>query len=252
MEEKLNFLSRLKISIFKVKQYPLFLKEGLNKSIGYIFILSIIVGTILGVSQFTMLTTLEKSTKVLLNQEDFKFEMNNGILDFKSSPYKEEEGSTVVIIDSNKTLADSESLREITVHKDMSSVFLKDGIVVRINGVEYKVKYSDTSLLDKNINNEVALNALNRAKPIKYIAFILTIVITYVASLFNALLISLAGVMSNKMNGSKLKYKDIFRISIYSLTLPMIAKLIIPIGSLSIIISSVYVVIAISNISKEE
>ena len=93
MEEKLNFLSRLKISIFKVKQYSLFLKEGLNKSIVYILMLSIIVGFILGVSQFSMLTTLEKSTKVLLKQEDFKFEMNNGILDFKHSPYKEEEGS---------------------------------------------------------------------------------------------------------------------------------------------------------------
>ena len=123
--------------------------------------------------------------------------------------------------------------------------------VARINGDEYKVKYSDISLLDNNINNEVAINALNKAKPIKYIAVILMIVITYIVALFNALLISLAGVISNKMNGSKLKYKDIFKISIYSLTLPMIAKLIIPIGSLTIIISAIYVVIVISNISKE-
>ena len=57
--------------------------------------------------------------------------------------------------------------------------------------------------------------------------------------------------MSNKMNGSKLKYKEIFIISLYSLTLPMIVKLIIPIGSLTIIISGIYVVMVISNISKE-
>ena len=251
MEEKLNFLSRLKISIFKVKQYSLFLKEGLNKSMVYILMLSIIVGFILGVSQFSMLTTLEKSTKVLLEQEDFKFEVNDGILDFKDSPYKQEEGPSVVIIDSNKTLADSESFRSITIHKDMSSVFLKDGIVARLNGTEYKIKYSDTPLLDNNINNEVAINALNKAKPIKYVTVICMILITYLVALFNGLLISLAGIMSNKMNGSKLKYKEIFIISLYSLTLPMIVKLIIPIGSLTIIISGIYVVIVISNISKE-
>ena len=186
MEEKLNFLSRLKISIFKVKQYSLFLKEGLNKSMVYILMLSIIVGFILGVSQFSVLTTLEKSTKVLLEQEDFKFEVNDGILDFKDSPYKQEEGPSVVIIDSNKTLADSESFRSVTIHKDMSSVFLKDGIVARLNGTEYKIKYSDTPLLDNNINNEVAINALNKAKPIKYVTVICMILITYLVALFNA------------------------------------------------------------------
>lgn len=251
MEEKLNFLSRLRISVFKVKQYSLFLKDGLNKAIGYILILSIIVGIILGATQFAVLTTLEKSAKIILEQEEFEFEINDGILDFKSSPYKEEAGSNIVIIDSNKTLNDLEGLRQIIVHKDRSSVFLKDGIVARTNGMEYKIEYSKVPFLNGNINNEILLNAIENGKVIKYVIFIAMILITYIVALFNALVISLAGQLSNKMNGSKLKYKDIFKISIYSLTLPMLMKLIIPIGSLSIIISAVYVAIAINIISRE-
>lgn len=252
MEGKLNFLSRFKISIFKIKEYSLFLKEGLNKAIGYVLTLSLIIGMVLGILQFFMLNTLENSMKVLLEEERFKFEINESMLDFKESPYKEEQGSTVVIIDSNKTLADSESIKNITVHKDMSSAFLKDGMVVRYNGDEYKLKYSDIPYLDKHIDNEVALNILNKAKPMKYIVVIVTILVTYISLLFNALIISIAGLIANKMNGSKLKYKDILKISLYSLTLSTIAKLFFPIGSLSIIISAIYVAIAINNITRKE
>jgi len=252
MEGKLNFLSRFKISIFKIKEYSLFLKEGLNKAIGYVLTLSVIIGIVLGILQFFMLNTLENSMKVLLSEERFKFEINESMLDFKESPYKEEQGSTVVIINSNKTLADSESIKNITVHKDMSSAFFKDGMVVRYNGHEYKFKYSDIPYLDKHIDNEVALNILNKAKPIKYIVVIVTILVTYISLLFNAFIISIAGLIANKMNGSKLKYKDILKISLYSLTLPTIAKLFFPIGSLSIIISAIYVAIAINNITRKE
>lgn len=252
MEDKLNFFSRFKISIFKIKEYSLLLKEDLNKAISYVLTLSVIIGIVLGILQLFMLNKLENNINILLKEESFKFEINESMLDFKASPYKEEQGSTVVIIDSNKTLDNSESIKNITVHKDMSSAFLKDGIVVRYNGDEYKFKYSDISFLDKYINNEVALNILNKAKPIKYIVFIVIILVTYISLLFNALIISIAGIISNKINGSKLKYKDILKISLYSLTLPTIAKLFFPIKSLSIIISAVYVAIAINNITRKE
>lgn len=251
MEGKLKFLLRVKISMTNVKQYGLLAKENLSKAIGYILILSIIVGTSLGVTQFVLLNVLEESAKVVLESEDFKFEINNGLLDFKASPLKQEQGSTLVIIDSSKTLADAESFRSTTVHKDMSSVFLQDGIIARSNGMEYKMKYSDTPFLGEYIDNEVALDILEKAKPIKYIIFVIMILITYIIALAKALLISVAGALSNKMNGAKLKYKDIFKISIYSLTLPMIVELIIPLGGISIIISAIYVSIAINSISKE-
>lgn len=252
MEKKLNFLSRFKISSFKIKQYSLLLKDGLNKAIGYALILSLIIGIFLGAIQFTLLTTIEKELKIALEKEEFEFEMNEGVLDFKASPYKLEEGGTVIIIDSNKTLNDSESFRNVTVHKDISTVFVKDGIIVRENGNEYKLKYTEIPIVNKSINNQEAINILNKVKPIKYIVFIAMIVITYISILFKALVISLIGIISNKMNGSKLKYKDILKISLYSLTVPVLINLIFPMGSLTILIAGIYVTIAINNINKEK
>ena len=251
MEGKLNFLSRVKISIFKVRSYSIFLDEGLNKSMTYMLMLSVIIGMISGVIQFNVLTGLEKSAKNLLKQEDFKFEMSSGILDFKSSPYKQEENSDIIIIDTNKLLSDSESIRYVIVHKDRSVVFFKDGILANINDEEYRFKYSDIPY-NEYINNDVALNALNNSKPIKYIWVVATILITYIVSMFNAVFISLLGLISNKTSGLNLNYKDVLKLSIYSTTLTIIIKTIIPIGSFSIIISSIYLVIAINIINSQK
>lgn len=250
MEKKLNFLSRFKISAFQIKKYSLFLKEGTNKVITYILMLSILIGMVLGTLQFIVLNTLEEGLKNSLKQETFQFEMNEGVLDFKNSPYKIEEGVSVVIIDTSKSLDESESFRSITVHKDMSTVFVKDGVIVNQNGDEYKLKYSEIPFLNEKINNEVAINILTKAKPIKYIVFIIMIIVAYISLMINGLIISLLGMISNKISGSKLKYKDIFKISLYSLTLPALLNLVFPIGSLIILISVIYTTIAIKNINK--
>ncbi|MGL5354594.1 MAG: DUF1189 family protein [Clostridium sp.] len=252
MKEKISFLTRVKISVFKVKNYSLFLKDSLRKAFGYMLILSILVGSVLGVIQFTILNKIEQETIKLLQQEDFKFEISNNILDFKKSPYKQEKGRSVVIIDSNKTLEDIGSFKSITVHKDISYVFLSDGFVTRVDSSEFKVKYSEIPFIDGNINNELVIKTLNELKPVKYIMVFAMIFATYIIAIVKALLISLAGLMSNNMTGANLKYKDILKLSIYTLTLPMILDFIMPIGSYSIIISGLYLIIAISSIKKEQ
>lgn len=251
MKDKLNFFTRFKISILEVKNYSLLLKDSLKKALGYMLILSVLVGVVLGVVQFTIFNKLEKETNILLKQEEFKFEINNYLLDFKQSPYKLEQGTSVVIIDSNKTLDDIGSFKSITVHKDISNVFLKDGLVTRIDGNEFKIKYSEIPFLTGDINNEVAINALNSLKPIKYIMIFAIIFATYILSIIKALLISLAGLMSKNITGANLNYKDILKISLYALTLPMVIELLIPISSYSIIIAGVYVLVAISKLKNE-
>lgn len=250
MNKNLNFLSRFKISAFQIKKYSSFLSEGINKVITYILMLSILIGMILGTVQFIILNTVEKGLNSSLKQEEFQFEIKEGLLDFKNSPYKIEEGGTLVIIDTNKSLNESESFRITTVHKDISTVFVKDGIIVNQNGDEYKLKYSQIPFLNGEINNEVAINILTKAKPIKYVVFIIMILVTYISLMVNGLIISLLGMISNKINKAKLKYKDIFKISLYSLTLPTLLNLVFPIGSFKILIAIIYTTIAINNINK--
>lgn len=252
MGEKLNFFMKFKISAYKVKDYSLLLKDGLGRAFGYMLILSVLVGSILGVMQFTILNKLEKEASELLQQDNFKFELSNNLLDFKESPYKQEKGTSIVIIDSNKTLEDAVSFKSITVHKDISYLFLRDGLVTRVDGSEFKLKYSEIPFLIGDINNEDVVKTLNELKPVKYIMVLVMILVTYAMVILKALLVSLAGLMSNNITGAKLGYKNILKLSIYALTLPMMVELIIPIGSYSIIIAGVYVIIAINKLKNEE
>lgn len=251
MEEKLKFLTRVKISIFKVRDYSVFINESLNKAMKYLIILSIIVGTVLGIVQVTILNGVEKSTKTLLQQENFKFEMIENVLDFKSSPFKQEEGADIVIIDTNKSLVDLESVRYITVHKDRSVMFFKDGISTIFNGNEYNLKYSEIPFMKEYLNNEIVLDAINSTSSIKYISILVMILVTYIVAIFNSFFISLVGILSSKMSGLNLRYKDILKLSIYSTTLITIMKVIVPIGRISVIVSSIYLVIAINMIAKK-
>ncbi|MGL5085505.1 MAG: DUF1189 family protein [Clostridium sp.] len=252
MKEKINILTRFKISMFNVKNYSLLLKDGLIKSFVHILILSILVGSVLGGIQFTILNKLEKETKILLQQEDFKFEISNNLLDFKNSPYKYEKGTSVVIIDSNKTLDEVSSFKTTTVHKDISYVFLKDGFVARIDSSEFKMKYSEILFVEGNINNDIVIKALDEVKVVKYIVVVVMIIATYFIAIAKALLISIVGIMSNNIIGTNLKYKDILKISLYAITLPMVLEVIIPISNYSIIIAGVYVIVTINSIKNEQ
>lgn len=251
MKEKLNFLSRFKISMYKVKSYSLLLKESLGKAFVYMLILSVLVGSVLGVLQFTILNKVEKEVTALLQQDNFKFEISNNILDFKQSPYTQEKGRSVVIIDSNKTLDEAASFKSVIVHKDISYVFLKDGFLTRVDDSRFKVKYSEIPFSNGNIDNELVLKTLEQLKPVKYIMIFAFIIITYFTSILKALLVSLVGLMSNNITSANLQYKDILKLSIYAFTLPMVLEFIIPIGSYSIIIAGIYVMIAIRDIKRK-
>ncbi|ATD53771.1 DUF1189 domain-containing protein [Clostridium chauvoei] len=248
---KLNFITRMRISVVKIKDYPMLIKEGLNKALTYILIFSLIIGLTLGISQAIFLGTFQKIAVELLQQDEYEFEMVDGTLDFKASPYEQEEGSTISIFDTTKSTDDAESYRSTVVHKDMSVIFFKDGIVARNDGDEYIAKFKDIPMIPKYINNESFINTINKLSPVKYIVIVVMILTTYAKILFQALIISVAGMLFSKMKNANLKYVDVLKISLYSMTLPIILNLILPIGVLTMIISIIYVLKVINDLANK-
>ena len=108
------------------KKYVYLNKEKLSKGFLYILLLSVIIGLVQGIMGAVLISGLEKTTKMILEEDEVQFEMKDGILDFKNSPLKEEEGQALLYIDTNKDIDDLDSLRSITVHKDTVTVLLKD------------------------------------------------------------------------------------------------------------------------------
>lgn len=253
MEDKINFFTKLKISMFKPSKYNLLLKDGLNKALLFLGVITIIVGAFFGMTLTAVTSVIEVGTEEILTKDDFKFTLTDGVLNFENSPFIQEEGKTVLLIDSNVSIDNTDSIRSQYVHKETSLLFLKDGIIARMGSTEQKLKYSDIPMLPSKLDNEQALSMVSKLKPLKYIVFIVAIIITFLEALVNALVVSVAGLLSNKMNGANLKYVDIFKLSIYSLTLPLFLGLILPSAtSFTILISAFCVTMAIGNIRAKQ
>ena len=231
------------------KKYIYLIKEKLSKAFIYVLLLSVILGIIQGCMSIYVISNVEKTVEIFLKQDELKFEMKDGILNFPASPLKEEEGQTLLYIDTTKSLDDLDSIRNITVHKEEVTVILKDGVMTKFNSEQSTFKYSDYGLDKININNDIVITALNKIYIIKYFIIPFVIIVKFIQLLMWALMISLVGVVNNLISPKKIKYKKIFALSIYAITLPALINLIYPIGALSVLIGGFTLMFGINYIN---
>ncbi|MDV4151682.1 DUF1189 family protein [Clostridium sp. AL.422] len=247
MNENISFIKKLKISITSIKGYKELIKQKLSQAIIYSILLSLIVGSIQGIISFTYISSMQRTIEKVISSSEFKFTLQDGILNFENSPIKSEEGRSMVYINTNISLDDLESIRSIVVHKDISFSILKDGLSCRINGEEYNYKFSDIPLVG-TIDNEIILKSLSIIGVFKYIFFISTIIVTYITFMINTFILSILGIILSKINNLNLQYANIFKISIYATTLPTVLSLAIPISSFSFLISGAYLMLVVNNL----
>ena len=247
MEEKIRMIDRFKWSL-NPKKYINLIKDKMGMAFLYIFILSVILGGIQGITAITSLSIVGDAISESFENGKLNFEMKGGVLDFKDSPYKEEEGSTLLLIDTNKTVDEVDSLRNITVHKDLSTVILKDGIVIKNGSEEVSYKYADFGLDKFDFNNEIISVIIKQLNVFKYILLPIIIITKFVDMLLYALMMSLAGMLSILLNKQRLSYGEIFKLSMYSITLPTLINLIFPLGRYSMLAGGIILIFGINYI----
>ena len=231
------------------KKYVYLNKEKLSKAFLYVLLLSVIIGLVQGVMGAVLISGIEKTTKMILEEDEVQFEMKDGVLDFKNSPLKEEEGQALLYIDTNKDIDDLDSLRSITVHKDTVTVLLRDGFMVKSGSESVTQKYSDLGLDLINFNNDFVISIIEKFDIVKYIIIPIMIVVNFVQLLMYALFISLMGILSNPISNRKMSYNRVFNLALYSVTLPTIINLIFPIGVYSILIGGIILMFGLSFIN---
>lgn len=231
------------------KKYVYLNKEKLSKAFLYVLLLSVIIGLVQGVMGAVLISGIEKTTKMILEDDEVQFEMKDGVLDFKNSPLKEEEGQALLYIDTNKDIDDLDSLRSITVHKDTVTVLLRDGFMVKSGSESVTQKYSDLGLDLINFNNDFVISIIEKLDIVKYIIISIMIVVNFVQLLMYALFISLMGILSNLISNRKMSYNRVFNLALYSVTLPTIINLIFPIGVYSILIGGIILMFGLSFIN---
>lgn len=248
-KDKIGFFEKLRISIFNINRYNELLKLRFSHAIVYSLVLSLITGSILGGMTINFMNKVEHSVRGMVLSEDFKFEMNNGILDFKNSPIKKDYGKFLILLDTNISLDEVDNVKNILVHKDSSLALLKDGVYLNIGGQKFEYNYGNNL---ERIDNEVILNSLGAMNIFKVIMFLAALLGTTLQLIFNSLILSILGLILNQITNKKMRYSNILKLSIYSMTLPVLISIVYPIGILGIVIASVYYLIFMSKFKIED
>ena len=241
-QKDFGFFKKMFYAIGDFDKYKIFANEELFTSIKYLLKLMLIF-VIIATIAITIKTADEVNKGIQVFKEDFpEFKIENNILtiegDNKQFIKGDSEGIYGLIIDSESD--DINNIKTETPYQ-VEIAFLKDKIVLKnSNNVEENIKYENLAKnYDlNNINKQSILNLFSDSNLSKlYLIFalisFLTLFVSYLIKfLIDILLLSIVGFLLSKIVGVNFKYKSIFNMSIYALTLSIILSLIYSIVNL--------------------
>lgn len=229
--KKVSFFKRVKEAVTNFDKYLDFSEEKLSIAIKYILKLTLVFTLI--ITAALTIKIVQEANKVITSFQnevpEFCFENNELIVAENQKVVKgDESGYFGVIVDNQK-----EVLSDVEESSDYQRVIavLKDKIIVRdAEGIEASITYEqlgqDYDL--NNINKETVMQYLSGSDMVKIYAIFAVIMFIYffivylIQFVLDILLLSIVGYLLSKIVGVKLKYKGIFNISVYAITLSVI------------------------------
>ena len=241
-EKKIGFFKRVKISIFNLEDYKIFIKEKFSKALKYLLLL-IVIGTIVLAIVSTINLKKEITKALSYFKEDFPdFSYSDGKLNVaeKVKAYDEEYDAKLIVDTSDNISEDLYNQYKKEV-KDgyYSVVLLKDKVFYVVGGLEYETSYTNfatTFGLSNFTKQELFENHLNDSQMPKITtiiwiyAFITLFVANFLTVIEDTIIVAVFGWLTAKICKISLKFASAASLAIYSLTL-------------SIILSTIYTVI---------
>lgn len=239
MEEtkKIGFFKRIKMSIFDLEKYNIFLNERLFVALKYFLkLLLVLVGI------FSIITTVQfvQKIEVLFNyvRDEFpNFEYKEGtlVVDGLVDAYDRTYDAKLIVDTGDVTEEKITQYNDVAEENGTSAVMLKDKVFIRANGVSAELKYSE--LLDSagitNFTKETVVNKYNETGFMFQVGmsiFLYSFMVLYIEYLLvvleNVLIVAVFGWIASKLIGVKLKFSKAFTIAIYGLTLSNLINII--------------------------
>jgi len=252
-ETKINIFSRFFYSITSFAKYRLFLRQGAGKAVVYLLLLSILLSLAVyipaGIQYGRIVDDLIANFDTMIPD----FTLASGKLRVSGEmPIVVDEGAYPIVIDTSPDAEDR--------------ILPQYDIVMLITGEKIIQKnYANKQVTNLNafqgleLNRDDIVQALPLMKPIGIFIFVLFAIGFVCGKFISALIISLIGLTINSALKTNLSYRNIFKISVYSMTTPLLVCTIPSIVPVTIpflwilfyILASVYVYGAIRSIRKE-
>ncbi|OOM11074.1 DUF1189 domain-containing protein [Clostridium saccharobutylicum] len=229
MNIKTNFFKKFITSIYDIKVFSKYAKEGLLRAIIYGVLLSLILGGIKGVASGYRFNSDITQISEQLQSEKYKFFIENGNLNINEAPIKFEQDNTIIYIDNSKNMADESDLKSIVINDDVSILVLRDGIIVSNYINKYKMSYINL-FGDKIIDSTILKTAV---KNLDIMFVIASSMISMGFTIFNTLLnclivVAFASILTIFMR-MVVKYNALYSLTLYAATLPLIIQTILQI-----------------------
>ncbi|MGE5613791.1 MAG: DUF1189 domain-containing protein [Bacillota bacterium] len=250
---KLGFFSRFFYSIASFEKYRLFLRQSTGKAMVYLLLVSLFFSLVVyipGMIEYNnMIDDLAGNFNTIV--PDFKLE--NGRLEVEGEmPVILSDGNYAIIIDTSPN-ADERVLDEY----DTAMLITSDRIIQK--------NFVDKTTIDLDvfeglvITRDSVRRVLPVMKPLGIITFIFAMLFFICLKYINALIISLIGVIINAYKHTGLSYRSIFKLSVYSMTLPLLVFTILDLAPVNIplkwipyyLTAAIYLYCVINNIKKE-
>lgn len=229
MSKRDNFFKKFINCIYNLKSLVMYPKYGIGKAILYVFIMTAIFGTLRGLIIGYNTNKELSDLSTTLQSEEYKFNIENGILNLEKSPLKVESTSTLIYIDGDKNLNEINELREIVIHNDNNILFLKDGICIQTGEYKQQAYYKDLLGNNKLDNKTLYEQSSYIKKMVLAILIMYTIFFTFINLLINCLFVTAFASVVLIIMKVFMKYSVLYSLSLYVSTLPFIFQTILQI-----------------------
>ncbi|MDD7796029.1 DUF1189 domain-containing protein [Clostridium sp. 'White wine YQ'] len=257
--EKLNIFQKFIYSITNIKSYIVFLREKTAKGVLYILLLSVIFGGIKGYDVSRDVKIYFDNARTYLEENKDNFKLENGKLTIGTRPILKEEQNTLLFIDTSYDYDqyDQNKLAQLNLEKYMTSTLIfRDRVVVNNNGKQTVQKFSE---LGFNLDVNMIINILSATTLVMIILTIFTIIQVFIGNILWAVVLALAGLSAAYWLKVKIRFKGLYRISLYTLTTSIIldtilflTRVVIPFFDIIYIaIAFVYLILALKHIKEE-
>ena len=236
-KKKENFFKRLKNAVTNFDKYREYSDEKLSVSMKYILKLILIFSIIITIA---LVIKINRETNKILrsfkeNAPEFKIENNNLITQEGNNHFiiGDSSNSFGLIIDSEKE--NLSEVEEANNYKVFIMAMLKDKIVLRnYLNIENSITYEELgeNYEISNLDKQSILSYVTNKNILMGIASfaITSIIFLFISYLIEILLdivfLSLVGFIFSKIIGINFKYKQVFNMSVYAITLSVILYMI--------------------------
>ncbi len=254
------------LAIFKPVQYKRLLNNSMANTIGYVFwlvFMSVLISTLVVLSLFFI---RYKSVASFINSNVPEFHIDS--TGFTIDEKLEINDVVYIYADSDKL---SEQAKEIAV--DDAILLYKDALILRNAGRDNKFAYSDIKEFGDGFDKDKLLRYVPVILGIGVAAIVFVQMIVYISEvisyIFMALMIAVLSIFIAKMNGMRLSFGNIFKLSLYAGTMSFVLSKFIHIciiiainivglsmnGELpwwiSVLFTLIYMYVAIDGINKD-